>query len=111
MNRQDIITHLSKGIHTVNFTKLNGEERIMTCTLDPQFLPIFEGKSVPKPLSDKQLENISVWDTVALAWRSFKCNRINTIDNSVVDYVETEQEPISQNGKQQNRIDISIGDA
>jgi len=103
MNRQDIITLLSQGIHTVEFTKLNGEQRIMTCTLDPEWLPtkpIVEGKT----LTDKQLENISVWDTNANGWRSFKCNRVVTIDNSAVDYANTEKKNNS------SKIDISIGD-
>ena len=37
--RQELMETLQKEVAVVTFKKLNGDERVMPCTLIPQFLP------------------------------------------------------------------------
>jgi hypothetical protein len=66
---------LSQGLCEVTFTKINGDERIMTCTTDLGTIP---EDSHPKGTSkvNKESTNISVWDTNAEGWRSFKSENV-----------------------------------
>ena len=38
-NREELMERLRTKESVVTFTKLNGEQRIMTCTLDPSLIP------------------------------------------------------------------------
>jgi hypothetical protein len=73
---QDI---LHEGVCEVEFTKLNGELRIMKCTLHKDWMP------TPAIQEHHQTrlydpETISVWDIEKQAWRSFKTMRVTTIN-------------------------------
>ena len=64
---------LRSGIVEVTFTKVDGTERVMRCTLQPQYLPESiekEGVKVRNP--DVQ----SVWDIDINAWRSFRFDSV-----------------------------------
>ena len=66
--------------HTLNviFTKKDGTERAMHCTLLPEHLPAIdkqEGDEV-KPLKKQSEESIAVWDIDKKAWRSFRIDSI-----------------------------------
>ena len=64
---------LRTGIVEVKFTKVDGTERVMRCTLQPQYLPESiekEGVKVRNP--DVQ----SVWDIDINAWRSFRFDSV-----------------------------------
>ena len=39
MNRDEILKQLREGVITVTFTKLNGDEREMDCTLNMNTIP------------------------------------------------------------------------
>lgn len=78
--RDGLIDLLRHNIVTVTFTKVNGEERVMSCTLLTQHIPnvasvngelIVEGKSTSN--------NISVWDVNAQGWRSFRIANVKTV--------------------------------
>lgn len=71
---------LRNNICEVTFTKNNGDERTMICTLMPDFLPDVENKDKfdPKPTGDL----ITVWDIESNAWRSFKPSRVKKIEFS-----------------------------
>lgn len=61
---------LKVDVGTVTFTKKDGTERVMKCTLDPKKLPeapITEGKKERKVNEDV----IAVYDVEAKGWRSF----------------------------------------
>jgi len=108
MNRDNVIELLEHNTHIVEFTKLNGERRVMTCTLDPKLLPHTENSSGSP--DKRPPENIVAWDVNASGWRTFKLDRVITIDNSPVDYEKTELDMDTETKQKQNRIDISIGD-
>ena len=66
----------------VDFTKLNGDKRIMTCTLREDIKPM---ATKSDPLSQKKIREISdavinVWDVNAKGWRSFRYDRINNVN-------------------------------
>lgn len=64
---------LRSSIVEVTFTKVDGTERVMRCTLQPQYLPESiekEGVKVRNP--DVQ----SVWDIDINAWRSFRFDSV-----------------------------------
>lgn len=57
------------------FTKVDGTERWLHCTLHPELLPeaeVTEGKSVRQTSTEAQ----SVWDIDKQAWRSFRWDSI-----------------------------------
>ena len=68
---------LNNDVLTVTFTKLNGEERVMRCTLLTEYLP--GGVAAPQLLKESTGDTISVWDTEVNAWRSFRLSSVKTI--------------------------------
>ena len=75
--REWLQSHLRMGTVTVIFTKNDGTERTMNCTLQ-------EGVVVPhKNKTDKtKVENdegLAVWDIDKSAWRSFRLDSIKTV--------------------------------
>jgi hypothetical protein len=78
--RDGLIDLLRHNVVTVTFTKVNGEERVMDCTLQANLIPnaptqngelIVEGKSTSN--------NISVWDVKASGWRSFRIANVKNV--------------------------------
>jgi hypothetical protein len=78
--RDGLIDMLRHNIVSVTFTKVNGEERVMRCTLQTDYIPnaptqngelVVEGK----PTSN----NVSVWDIDANGWRSFRVANVKNI--------------------------------
>lgn len=74
--RTEMIKELQAGTKVVTFTKVNGEQRVMTCTLDANLIPdpieIKADKS-PKPVNE---EVLPVWDVNANGWRSFRIDSV-----------------------------------
>lgn len=55
------------------FTKLNGEERNMICTLREDIIPSATKDPITqKKVRDLNEEVLAVWDTKAEGWRSFR---------------------------------------
>jgi len=80
MIRQDIVNILSNGIHAITFTKIDGTERTMICTLDPTILPVVEikeEKAVPRKLN---METLRVFVTDIREWRSFRIENLKSIE-------------------------------
>lgn len=72
---------LSERIVTIVFTKKDGTERTMNCTLSPEFLPkvetVNENKDTkPRKASDTSL---AVFDVNINEWRSFTYNSIKQV--------------------------------
>jgi hypothetical protein len=70
---------LQTKILEVTFTKKDGEERVMTCTLMSEAIPL---ERRPKPLAEGEVpkpkpEGLqSVWDIKAEGWRSFYWDKV-----------------------------------
>lgn len=78
MNKREMINELKSGICEVEFTKVNGETRLMKCTLDPSIIPVATKED---PLSQKKVRSVSeevlpVWDVEREQWRSFRVENV-----------------------------------
>ena len=76
IDKEQVMNDLNKGICQVVFTKVNGDTRIMRCTLEetmlPQQIDIEESIQKKKPNPDV----VSVWDIEAQGWRSFRWDSV-----------------------------------
>lgn len=64
---------LKTNVIKVTFTKVNGEQREMDCTLHQSYLP----ESIENTNTKKQSDSsISVWDVNLDSWRSFRWDSI-----------------------------------
>lgn len=74
---------LLDGEVTVEFEKINGETRVMTCTLSEQHGAKYANKTIQESDAKTRKKNddaCAVWDTTAGAWRSFRWDRVKRID-------------------------------
>lgn len=70
---------LKDEVVTIRFTKSDGTERKMRCTLIEQFLPSeFQADYVSKKSENKDV--IAVWDLDAKGWRSFRVDTVISFD-------------------------------
>lgn len=72
-----LISALSSGPVQVLFSKKNGEERLMNCTLQESVVPVYEKKT--DKIKQKNEEVLSVWDLDKSEWRSFRLDSIKKI--------------------------------
>ncbi len=73
---------LRSSLCEVKFTKTNGEERTMRCTLHPSFLPKFEIKEETDEEKKPRKVNpsmVSVWDIESNGWKGFKIESLLSI--------------------------------
>lgn len=69
----------SKVEHAVvTFTKADGTERVLQCTLNPEYIPVSESKNTRKS-SD---EVMVVYDIEKDAWRSFRKDSVIKVEKS-----------------------------
>ena len=70
---------LREDIYTVTFLKLDGDERVMTCTKSFDVIP-----EEHKPKTDKEPKQgtITVWDINAKGWRSFRYDRVKKFEKN-----------------------------
>ena len=85
MNRQEMISALKEDVCRVTFKKVNGDTRLMYCTLKSDFLPendrmINEAGFEPtKQVNEKVL---AVWDIDVKGWRSFRIDSVTHFDSN-----------------------------
>jgi len=75
---------LSNTVSTVVFTKVDGTEREMKCTLLPEYLPqkpVVEGQQLlTEALPRKENpDTLAVWDMESNGWRSFRTDSVKTV--------------------------------
>ena len=80
--KADLKAQLEQNVLVVDFTKLNGDKRVMTCTLREDIKP---AATKTDTMSQKKVREISdavvsVWDVNAKGWRSFRYDRINAVN-------------------------------
>ena len=74
---EDLKKILQEKIAVVTFKKLDGDERVMTCTKDFGHIP---EESRPKTDRQPPQGNVTVWDINAKGWRSFKYDRVTKVE-------------------------------
>tara|TARA_E500000178_G_C17031093_1_gene760580 strand:- start:363 stop:677 length:315 start_codon:yes stop_codon:yes gene_type:complete len=72
--REELINALRKNIIEVTFTKLDGDERVMPCTLMESYFP-----DPKKDAAQKNDKVIAVWALESKGFRSFRYDRIKSI--------------------------------
>lgn len=70
INRNEMIDFLQKGEVTIEFTKLDGTNRVMKATLQESIVPETTGASRAKDT------NLVVYDTEVKGWRTVVLDRI-----------------------------------
>jgi hypothetical protein len=75
MKRDILIKNLQKKVMKITFTKVNGEERIMDCTLQEHMIP-------PTDVNNRKEneEVLPVFDINKGEWRSFRLDSITNIE-------------------------------
>lgn len=80
MTREEIQETLRTGAHIVVFTKVDGTQREMICTLDQDFLPEMEEKDGEKKKERKVNEEVlPVYDLQKKGWRSFRVDSVTEV--------------------------------
>jgi len=84
----DLKNLLEQNVLVVDFTKLNGDKRVMTCTLREDMKPRATKDDAMSQKAVREVSDavVSVWDVNAKGWRSFRYDRINAVD--IVDNYE-----------------------
>ena len=72
--RANLVKNLKQNVVKVNFTKVNGEERTMNCTLHESVLPV---ATMSQKERKENKEVLAVWDIDKNAWRSFRLDSVN----------------------------------
>ena len=72
MDRNILIEALKNHECTVTFTKVNGETRVMPCTLKEDVFTKLETKGTKKPNESV----VSVWCLDKKEWRSFRVDNV-----------------------------------
>ena len=75
--KDELLKMLSEKTAVVTFNKLNGDERVMTCTKDLRVIP---EANHPKTTKEAHEKNITVWDTNAKGYRSFVYDRVRKVE-------------------------------
>ena len=88
--KQELKNLLEQNVLVVDFTKLDGDKRVMTCTLREDIKPRATKDDAMSQKKVREVSDavISVWDVNAKGWRSFRYARINSVN--IVDEYEQE---------------------
>lgn len=80
MERSEVLDLLKREIVDIEFVKVNGETRVLTCTLNPAILPAQTDleehvqKKTPNP------DVCAAFDTFNQGWRSFRWDSVITVN-------------------------------
>lgn len=74
--RDELVAELREGVCNVQFEKVNGDFRDMSCTLNTDLMP-----ESARPKTDDEgvqatLDVVKVYDVKAEGWRSFKVDKV-----------------------------------
>ena len=77
--KSKLVKMAKKNTILVTFTKINGDERLMRCTLNPVILEnvgAFQDSQSERPMNPDVLP---VWDLDKEAWRSFRIDSVKDV--------------------------------
>lgn len=80
--RTDLKNMLEQNVLVVDFNKLNGDKRVMTCTLREDMKPRATKDDAMSQTKIREVSDavVNVWDVNAQGWRSFRYDRVNSVD-------------------------------
>jgi len=77
MQKSDIVSALQSNVCDVKFTKVNGEDRLMRCTLKEDMIPEPVASDTEVNRNRKPNESVQVvWDLEKVGWRSFRVDSV-----------------------------------
>ena len=83
MTKVQLKALLQEKVCTVTFDKVNGDERVMECTLDSAILPQEQDRllsSNPRDAFSRDNDTVlSVWDLEKEGWRSFRIANVKKV--------------------------------
>ena len=74
---KELTNLLREGVLVVTFKKLDGDERVMTCTKSFDVIP---EDLQPKTNKEPKQGTVTVWDVNAKGWRSFRYDRVTKVE-------------------------------
>lgn len=82
--RDAVLKDLRENVLEVTFTKVDGSQRIMRCTLDSRYLPPQITENHVRHIDEEHLkkENLSTiaaWDVQNGGWRSFRIDSLHYV--------------------------------
>ena len=77
--KENLTDMLRNNVVTVTFTKVNGEERVMRCTLMSEYVPNAPSNNGQVQIQESESKAVSVWDMEANGWRSFRVDSVKNI--------------------------------
>lgn len=81
--KQAMLENLHETICRVIFTKSNGEERVMYCTLNESMIPTGAETAETKKTKKENFDVQPVYDVKAPGWRSFRWDSIKEFDSEI----------------------------
>lgn len=81
-NTEWLMRVLKENIIEVTFTKTNGEDRVMKCTLKEDIVPTYEKKTDRQKAKNDSV--VSVWDVEKKEWRSFRHESVKAIQLDIL---------------------------
>lgn len=81
MNRDEMLNKLHENVCKVTFTKANGENRVMNCTLKKEVLKESLGESYTEDTNSRDTADVvTVLDTDKNAWRRFRVDSVTSFE-------------------------------
>lgn len=82
--RDTLLKDLRENVIEVHFTKVNGDARVMRCTLMKHLLPESYQRSLEEQTEENNFHNanpnvIAAWDVNAGGWRSFRIDSVGYV--------------------------------
>lgn len=77
--KENLVDTLRHNIVKVSFTKIDGTERVMKCTLMSEHIPNAPSSNGELVLKETASKTLSVWDIEANGWRSFRVENVKSI--------------------------------
>jgi hypothetical protein len=82
-DREEIRASLREGVVNITFTKVDGTERTMRCTLLSDLIPVDEQQTKKDNERKFTDDAIRVWDSEKQAWRAFRWNSVKKVEQVV----------------------------
>jgi WYL_2, Sm-like SH3 beta-barrel fold len=83
--RDTLLKDLREFVVEVHFTKVNGQGRVMRCTLRPDMLPesytTKGGELQDRDFHARNSDTIACWDVTSGGWRSFRVDSVSYAQN------------------------------
>jgi hypothetical protein len=81
--RDNILKDLRQSVIEVIFNKVNGDQRVMHCSLRPDLLPETYRNDVNEEINSHQTnaDVIAAWDVQKGGWRSFRIDSVTYVQD------------------------------